>query len=67
MSTAIEQEHSIGLIRITQYVTDNEGLRIAAIVDIEELRGSNTINRGCQDLSHFYTFIIWRCYYAAAM
>ncbi|MBF0537427.1 MAG: hypothetical protein HQL03_04140 [Nitrospirae bacterium] len=29
--------------------------------------GSTTVNRGCQDLSHFYTFIIWRCYYAAAM
>ncbi|MBF0608521.1 MAG: type III-A CRISPR-associated protein Cas10/Csm1 [Magnetococcales bacterium] len=26
--------------------------------------GSTTINRGCQDLSHFYPFIIWHCYYA---
>ncbi|MBF0608767.1 MAG: SAM-dependent DNA methyltransferase [Magnetococcales bacterium] len=29
-----------------------------------ETYGSTTINRGCQDLSHFYPFIIWHCYYA---
>ncbi|MBF0338792.1 MAG: hypothetical protein HQL05_13300 [Nitrospirae bacterium] len=38
MPATIEQEHDIGLIRVTQYVTDGQGLRIAAIVDIEELR-----------------------------
>ncbi|MBF0338987.1 MAG: hypothetical protein HQL05_14295 [Nitrospirae bacterium] len=34
MPATIKQEHDIGLIRVTQHVTDGQGLRIAAIVDI---------------------------------
>ncbi|MBF0607860.1 MAG: hypothetical protein SFH39_08710 [Candidatus Magnetobacterium sp. LHC-1] len=39
MSTVIEQEqrNEIGLIQISQYVTDSEGRRIGAIIDIAEL------------------------------
>ncbi|MES0335280.1 MAG: ATP-binding protein [Candidatus Magnetobacterium sp. LHC-1] len=34
------------------------------IITKDGQHGSTTINRGCQDLSHFYPFIIWHCYYA---
>ncbi|MES0336937.1 MAG: hypothetical protein SFH39_11380 [Candidatus Magnetobacterium sp. LHC-1] len=46
-------------------MTGRKVLRTIVLVAVMVLAlGSTTINRGCQDLSHFYPFIIWHCYYA---
>ncbi|MBF0336594.1 MAG: hypothetical protein HQL05_02060 [Nitrospirae bacterium] len=50
MSTSLEQEDEISLIRISQYVTDSEGRRIAAIVDMEELRRVEELIEDTDDL-----------------
>ncbi|MBF0606318.1 MAG: hypothetical protein SFH39_04785 [Candidatus Magnetobacterium sp. LHC-1] len=50
MPAVIEQEKDIVLIRVTQYVTDGQGIRVAAIVDIEELRRVEELIEDLHDL-----------------
>ncbi|MBF0539070.1 MAG: hypothetical protein HQL03_12555 [Nitrospirae bacterium] len=50
MSTVVEQENEIALIQVSQYVTDSEGRRIAAIVNIEELRRVEELIEDVHDL-----------------
>ncbi|MBF0606468.1 MAG: hypothetical protein SFH39_09685 [Candidatus Magnetobacterium sp. LHC-1] len=47
---------------ITRYKQEYE---ITSRINLQgTIHGGTTINRGCQDLSHFYVFVVWHCYCA---
>ncbi|MDN3515101.1 MAG: hypothetical protein NG747_11965 [Candidatus Brocadia sp.] len=51
MSTALKQKNDI--IKINQYITDNKGYKIAAIIKIEELERLKEIIKGFSDIVVF--------------
>lgn len=51
MSTALKQKNDI--IKINQYITDNKGYKIAAIIKIEELERLKEIIKDFSDIMAF--------------
>ncbi len=48
MTTAIKQETD--LVKVSQYIIDNEGHKVAAIIDIEELKRLKELLEDLSDL-----------------
>lgn len=51
MSTTLKKE--VDTIKINQYITDNKGYKIAAIIKIEELERLKEIIKGFSDIMAF--------------